>query len=78
MIDLCDKDTGALIGSISEEQLSFLTDQLEEESADDQDYYINQDTLDLFVHLGIDLELLELLKRALGEREDMEIEWVRR
>lgn len=78
MIDLRDKETGNSLGSISEEQLKFLTDQLEEESESDRDYYINQDTLELFVERGIDSSLLDLLKRALGEREDMEIEWVRR
>jgi processive 1,2-diacylglycerol beta-glucosyltransferase len=46
VIQLHDKDTGALIGAITEEQLKFLIDELEEESGDDQDYYINEDTID--------------------------------
>ncbi len=77
MITLKDKDTGTRIGTISEEQLKFLIDQLEEESATDQDYYLNPETLDMFEKNGIDDGLLKLLKDAMGSREDMEIEWVR-
>jgi processive 1,2-diacylglycerol beta-glucosyltransferase len=78
MIELRDKDTGRSLGTITEEQLRFLLGQLEEESEGDQDYYISVDTLDLFEERGIDPQLLDLLRRALGEREDMEIEWVHR
>src|SRR5207249_4463765 len=46
MIQLYDKETGASLGAITEEQLQFLADQLEEESPQDQDYYINEPTLD--------------------------------
>ena len=42
MIQLHDKDTGVWINNITEEDLQFLSDQLEEESSDDQDYYINE------------------------------------
>ena len=36
MIALRDKDTGADLGTITEEQLQFLVDQLEEEYAEDR------------------------------------------
>ena len=78
MIDLRDKETGQVIGAVSEEQLQFLVDRMEEESVDDRDYYINADTLDLFEEEGIDPELLRMLKDALGSREDMEIVWARK
>ncbi|MFH1279963.1 MAG: galactosyldiacylglycerol synthase [Candidatus Eisenbacteria bacterium] len=77
MIELRDKDTGDVIGSITEDQLQFLIDQLEEESEEDVDYYINRDTLDVFEERGIDRKLLKILKDAMGDREDMEIEWDR-
>ena len=77
MIKLYDKETGALHGEISELQLRFLMDQLEEELLQDVDYYINQATLDMFASRGADVELLELLRQALGSREDMEIRWSR-
>jgi len=42
MPKLYNATTGAELGEITDEQLEFLQDQLEEESAEDQDYYINQ------------------------------------
>jgi processive 1,2-diacylglycerol beta-glucosyltransferase len=77
MIQLYDAESGAEIGTITEDHLRFLTDQLEEESADDQDYYINRTTLDLFEGNGADPALLEILRRALGQREEMDIRWSR-
>ena len=78
MIELRDKDTGRSIGSITEDQLQFLVDQLEEESSKDTDYYLNSATLDMFADNGIDSQLLALLRGALGNREDMEIEWTQK
>ena len=75
MITLTDKDTGAPIGSITEEQLQFLIDQLVEETATDQDYYLNRDQLTVFEEQGADAELVNLLKAAMGDRADMEIIW---
>ena len=78
MIHLHDKDTGAPIGTISEAQLEFLIDQLEEESREDQDYYINETTVDLFEQRGADPALVALLRKALAGRTEMEIRWTRR
>jgi hypothetical protein len=77
MIKLYDKETGAPLGEISATQLQFLVDQLEEESTQDKDYYINEATLDMFAGRGADSELLELLRQALGTRSEMEILWSR-
>lgn len=41
-------DTGAVIGTISAEELQFLLDQLEEESETDLDYWLNRATLGSF------------------------------
>lgn len=75
MIQLRDKETGRVLGSISEDQLQFLIDQLEEESADDTDYYLNRATLEMFEERGADADLLRILRDGLGDREEMEIEW---
>ena len=77
MIQLYDKETGAPLGAISEEQLRFLAGQLEEESPDDQDYYLNEPTLDALEEAGADPALLALLRKAMGERLEMEIRWAR-
>ncbi len=75
MIEIRNKETRELLGTITEEQLKFLIDNLEEEGLEDQDYYINRATLDMFEERGIDAALLQLLRKALGAKEDMEIEW---
>jgi hypothetical protein len=78
MVELRDKETGRILGSINDEQLQFLIDQLEEESGTDTDYYIDAATLEMFAARSIDPQLLTLLRGALGEREGMEIEWKRK
>ena len=75
MIQLFDARSGASIGDISDEHLAFMHEQLEEEGVEDQDYYINQVTLDLFTRRGADPALVTLLQQALGTREDMDIRW---
>ena len=77
MIQLNDKETGAFIGTITEDNLRFLIDQLEEESEEDQDYYINEATLDIFEENQADKALVALLRGALKGRTDMEIRWSR-
>lgn len=77
MIQIHDKDSGARIGTLTEKQLQFLIDQLEEESGEDQDYYINETTVDLFEENGADKALIALLREALNGRTEMEIRWSR-
>jgi hypothetical protein len=77
VIKLKDKDTGAPIGEISEAQLQFLMDQLEEEHSEDVDYYLNRTTLEMLKDRGMDAGLASLLDGALGDRDDIEIEWSR-
>jgi hypothetical protein len=68
-------DTEADIGIISDAQLRFLVEQLEEEHDEDQDYYIDRDTLELLSDNGIDEELLAMLEKALGDDDSMDIAW---
>ncbi len=77
MVELFDAASGSRLGQITDEQLQFLIDQLEEESEVDQDYYINQDTVDMFESEGADPALILLLRQALAGREDMDIRWER-
>jgi hypothetical protein len=75
MVTLRDKDSGAVIGEIQQEDLRFLIAQLEEETADDRDYYIDADTLAFLGERGGNPQVLHLLGKALGDREGMEIVW---
>jgi hypothetical protein len=68
-------DTEADIGIISDAQLRFLVEQLEEEHDEDQDYYIDRDTLELLSDNGIDEELLAMLEKAMGDDDSMDIAW---
>ena len=78
MIDLYNSETNQLIGSISEEELEVLLQGLEEESSQDQDYYIESATIDLLADDGASEELLGLLRAALGESDGVDIRWERR
>ncbi len=77
MIKIYDQTTGRVFGTITEAQLQALINQLEEESREDKDYYINAATIDLFEEKGVDAGLVTLLRNALGDREDMDIRWAR-
>ncbi len=77
MIKLFNKDTGNQIGVLSEEQLQYLVDELEEESSQDQDYWLNRTQLELFSENGADPALVQLLDTALGDGDELEIYWVR-
>ena len=77
VIKLFDVASGAQIGTLTEAQLQFLIDQLEEESDDDRDYYINAATLDVFEEAGADHSMLDLLRKALGNRSEMDLRWER-
>ncbi len=77
MISLYDNSTESKVGEITEAQLQFLIDQLEETSLSDQDYFIDANTLAVLSDAGADTELIELLKSGLGDREGYEIRWSR-
>lgn len=68
-------DTGIEIGTITDAHLAFLVEQLEEEHDEDQDYFIDRDTLELLSDNGADPELLALLEKAIGDDDSMNIAW---
>ena len=78
MIDVYNKATNALLGSITEADLQVLVDALEEEASDDQDYYIDAATIDVIGDGRATEHLLQLLRTALGEAEGVDIRWNRR
>ena len=74
-IELVDTETSRPIGRITSAQLAWLVGQLEEESTEDRDYYIDGPTLDMLQDAGGDPALLSMLRTALGGREGMELRW---
>lgn len=75
MYTLYDNDSDQPLGQISEAQLNFLIDSMVEESSDDQDYYIDEPTLDYLGDRGGDAELMALLRAALAGRKHLTIRW---
>jgi len=77
MVKLYDKDSSEPVGEITEGQLLFLIDHLEETSETDQDYYIDLATLDMLRSEGADAELVAVLAKGLGGRPGYEVRWER-
>jgi hypothetical protein len=78
VIEVHDKETREALGTISEEDLQALMDHLEEQTSKDQDYYISQDTIEMLVDFEAPASLIAFLRRALGDREGIEIVWFQR
>ena len=76
MIQLKETASGEILGEISKEDLQVLIDALVEETETDTDYYINRQTLELLKEKGASETLMGLLEKGMGEREDMDIEWI--
>lgn len=77
MVILSLKDSGAPVGTITDEDLRLMIDQLEEETLEDTDYYITPATIKLLKERGAGEELLAVLDRALGGSEGVEVSWTR-
>ncbi len=58
------------LGTITEGQLDFLIDNLEEELEEDEDYWINKDTIEYLRDQGAEEALLRLLEKALEDTDD--------
>lgn len=69
------KDSGTVLGVISDDQLDELIDLLEEEDGEDHDYYIDKDVLAFLEEEGADEALLALIKPHVKDDEGIEIEW---
>jgi len=75
MINLYDTSSQSLLGEITQPQLQFLIDHLEETSLEDRDYYVDANTLEALSDAGADPELLDMLRSGLADREGYEIRW---
>ena len=78
MIELYNASTNQLIGNLTDADLQVLQDGLEEESAEDQDYYIDRATIDLLADGRATTHLVDLLRTALGDSDGVDIRWQRR
>jgi len=77
VIKIFNKETNEFLGRISETDLQFLADHLEEESIHDTDYYIQQETLNRFPEQGASAKLTEVLNGGIRNGNAIEIRWER-
>lgn len=77
MVKLYDASNDKLCGTLTDDQFQVLADELEEETLEDTDYYLNTATLDLLDERGADPGLIVVLRQALAGREEMDIRWQR-
>jgi hypothetical protein len=52
-----------------------LIDVLEEEDSKDVDYFVNLDTVDILEDNGASLDLVQLLRKAIGAAEGIDVRW---
>ena len=74
-MNLYDTRSGALVGEVTDDDVQFLIDQLEEEHAEDVAYYVNTDTLEFLRERNARPELLEVLTGAIATQGDAELRW---
>ena len=67
------KENGSLIGTVTDADFQFLVDQLEEEDQSDDDYFIDEATIDLLEENGASESLVSLLRKVVGDGEGVEI-----
>jgi hypothetical protein len=67
--------TNGVIGHITRAQLQFLRDHLEEESPEDDDYFVDASTIDMLEGDKADPALIAVLKQAVGTSEGIDVRW---
>ena len=75
MILLFNTHSDMRIGEVTEEQFAVMQTWLEEEGTDDDDYYVNQATIDLLQEKGVDPALIAVLQRAIADNGEADIRW---
>ncbi len=63
------------IGVVTQDQVQFLIDNLEEEGFEDQDYYIDPESLSFLAENDCDEELLTMLTEALEGRINIDVRY---
>ncbi len=75
MIVLFNNDTNSRLREISPEELAFLQSHLEEESLEDQDYFIASVTVDIMESKNESPALVALLRKEIGDSDGVEFHW---
>jgi hypothetical protein len=59
-----------ILGALTEKQLDFLVENLEEEFEEDEEYLLYPDTIDYLKEQGADRDLVVMLEKALAGIQD--------
>jgi hypothetical protein len=59
-----------ILGSVTENQLAFLVENLEEEFEEDDEYFISSETVQYLKRAGADKDLLSMLEKAVADKEE--------
>ena len=70
MVRLYDVGDNRLCGTLSDRQFDALVEALEEEELEDGDTAIDHDMLETLEEQGLDGDVLEVLRSALGDRRE--------
>jgi hypothetical protein len=73
MVRLYETGTNRLCGTLSDRQYEILAEALEEEDLEDAECLISGDTIELLEDQGVEPDLLELLRTALGDAPEVAI-----
>lgn len=68
-------ETGELLGTVSEADVQKLVAKLEEEHSADNDYFIDQATVDILEEAGASSALIAMLRQAVGTSEGIEVRY---
>ena len=75
MFKLYEKSTNKFLGEISDDEVQFLRDYMEEDSMTDVDYYINKTIFNLLKEKGMSENLTKLIQQAMGNKDEIEIRY---
>lgn len=75
MVKIFNKDTNEFLCDLSDDQFQILADEMEEESAHDNDYYLNADFVSFLEEENTDSDLVAKIKKALGTNEEIDIKF---
>jgi hypothetical protein len=73
MVRLYETGTNRLCGTLSDRQYEILAEALEEEDLEEAECVISGDTIELLEDQGVEPDLLELLRAALGDAAEVAI-----
>jgi hypothetical protein len=72
-IRLEDAQSGIALGTITEAQLQEFTSHLEEEAP--QQYFVNAGTVEMLQSRGVEIAVVELLRKAVGAGDGVSVRW---